>query len=252
MNKIIEALQNMKNNYKVINNLMYLLKWGNFILLCVIFTLPYYNFLKGTSIERLPLFDEKLQSLFSWNVTTYIFFGLVGGGLLIFLRKCCIDISVKIDNNTPMIFYNISEDLVGLISFFFFLMKFTNDILCYVHSIDIFTIQNQYFYIIYFLYCIFLFLKFLYRKYKIFWYYTDRNYLPYFDSTGIQIADDDKVIFYGCLYEIARQRNTSQWVLKSNIRSISSEKQLLLQDAVKDKDGEIKIYSKAKNRKHLW
>lgn len=247
MSAISKFIQEYHNDKMGLHKLFYLLRWVNFILLCLIYLSQYYNIFSGSIIERLPLFSEYWQKIFVKDIEFY-FICLVGIIIIqIFLRKNAINLSVSRHNSNIMAVYNVISDLFQMGILFFVMLKFINDILLYTHNTNIMNETNQKFYCFYLIYCIYLFAHSLYIKKCNYWYYADKRYLPYFDFEGNRIAADDRVIFYGTLYNLKCEKNEksdlNEWVLsKEGDHYISDENVITLQDAVRDKDGTIKIY----------
>lgn len=95
----------------------------------------------------------------------------------------------------------------------------------------------------------------IYKKIKNYWYFADIRYTPFFDCNNKRIAQNDSVIYYGRLYSIhlldveehsvfieeKRECRKKEWYLsKSNGGIICKE--ILLEDAVRDEKGKIKVY----------
>ena len=93
------------------------------------------------------------------------------------------------------------------------------------------------------------------QRKEIYWYFADIRYTPFFDCNNKRIAQNDSVIYYGRLYSIhlldveehsvfieeKRECRKKEWYLsKSNGGIICKE--ILLEDAVRDEKGKIKVY----------
>ncbi|WP_313184019.1 hypothetical protein [Lacrimispora sp.] len=99
-------------------------------------------------------------------------------------------------------------------------------------------------------FCLFLFRIFcwIYEKNKRYWDCVEKKYTPYFDSKGNRIPKEGNVVYNSKLYKVFWEKGDNddlrckgKWYLTEDTLG-PVYLNILLEDAVKDESGKIKIY----------
>lgn len=235
------------------------LKWISFICVCIILFLQYWNFYKNIPLESVPLLPIHLRNFldkytFGLFITLIIYY-IIGK---FFVRQIVILISGKSPSKFMPLF-DTFEDTFEIGIMLIITMKLMDNLIRFAHGINITRIFDQKLYFAYLLYCVILFLEWLYIKNSNYWYYSEISYTPYFDSLGNRISKDDNVIYFGELCKIYLEKNLDtcqerKWYLINDGIGII-QKKVLLEEAVKNPDGKIRVHEygmgeKGKDRKN--
>ncbi len=233
-----------------------LLKIISFLIVCATFIVQYWKFIFGINVEVLPTFPIFLNQFLD-KYTYIIFVGLiiykvVGHAIL---RYLIIRVEIKFNMKLfPVL--NMVEDTFEIGTLSILLLKLSNNLILCIHGVDVIKSADKNIYIIYLICCFCLFVNWLYIKNKNYWYFADIKYTPFFDCNGKRIAQNDNVIYYGRLYSIhlldleecsvfieekGKCRKKEWYLSKSNNSGIIC-KEILLEDAVRDEKGKIKVY----------
>lgn len=230
-----------------------LIRGISFFLACILFVLYNWDFTNGKIVKILPIYPEEWYFVFD----KYTFGCLLG--LIIYrflLRKMVyyIAICIKIDAKIDFLPICKTIEQVSEIGIMIILtLKISGDLLCWVNSIDCMTTENVRVYILYWICVIYIFAKWLYDKNATWVYYNDISYTPFFDSEGNRIAEDSMVIYWGKMYKVIATRkkvkemygaeiSKKEWYLTDLDSHILFLDELTLEGAVKDKEGNIKVY----------
>mgnify|MGYP004504373893 CR=1 FL=1 len=228
-----------------------LLKIVLFLLVCATFIVQYWKLAFWINLEVFPTFPIFLtQFLDKYTYKFFvglIFYKFVGYA---FLRYLVIRINIKL---FPVL--DTLEDTFEIGTLCILLLKLINNLFLCIHGVDVIKSEDKKIYLIYLICCFYWFVKGLYIKNKNYWYLADIRYTPFFDSDGKRIAQDDCVIYYGRLYKIhlldaeecsvfideKRGYRKKEWYLSKCDGGII-RKEVLLEDAVRDEKGKIKVY----------
>lgn len=242
-----------------------LLKTVSFLIVCATFIVQYWKFMLGINVEVLPTFPIFLNQFLD-EYTYILFLGLIIYKVVGYaiLRYLVISIETKFNIKLfPAL--NTAEDTFEIGTLFILLLKLGNNLLLCIHGVDVIKSADKKIYLLYFICCFCLFVKWLYIKNKNYWYFADIQYTPFFDCNGKRIAQNDRVIYYGRLYSIhlldveehsvfieeKREYRKKEWyLLKSNSGII--RKEILLEDAVRDEKGKIKVYEYGMGKKENY
>ena len=232
-----------------------LLKIVSFLVVCATFIVQYCKFMFGINVEVLPTFPIFLNQFLD-KYTYILFLGLIIYKVVGYaiLRYLVINIETQVNIKVFPVF-NTAEDIFEMGTIFILLLKLSNNLFLCIHGADVIKNADKKIYLLYLICCFCLFVNWLYIKNKNYWYFADIRYTPFFDCNNKRIAQNDSVIYYGRLYSIylldleehsvfieeKRECRKKEWYLsKSNGGIICKE--ILLEDAVRDEKGKIKVY----------
>lgn len=233
-----------------------LLKGISFLIVCATFVVQYWKLTFSFDIEVFPTFPKWLNQFLD-KYTYIIFAGLIiykviGYAILSYL---VISVEVKFDIKLLPIL-NTAENIFEIGAMFILSLKLSNNLFLCIHGVDVIENTDKNMYLIYLACCFWLFAQWLYAKNKNYWYFAHIKYTPYFDCDGKRIAQKDSVIYYGRLYNIylldveersvfiaeeERGYRKKEWYLSKSDSGIIC-KEILLEDAVRDEQGKIKVY----------
>ncbi len=253
--EIVNDVQKFRKDNIEAQKIVDLLKIVSFLIVCATFIVQYWKFMFGINVEALsafPIFLNQFLDKYTYIIfMALIVYKVVGYAILRYLV-----ISVEIKFNMKLFpVLNTVEDTFEIGALSILLLKLINNLLLCIHGIDVIKSADKKIYIIYLICCFCLFVNWLYIKNKNYWYFADIKYTPFFDCNGTRIAQHDSVIYYGRLYSIhlldveersvfieeKRECRKKEWYLsKSNSGII--RKEILLEDAVRDEKGKIKVY----------
>ncbi len=225
-----------------------LLRVFSFLIVFATFVVQYCGFEFGVNVKDLPMFPITLNQL----LDKYLFCLFVGlifykGILNDFLRYLVINVSIKFEIKLLPIF-NTVEDVFEIGTMFILLLRFSGNLLLCLQGVNVIENTDKNMYSIYLIYCFWWFVNWLYIKNKNYWYFVKIKYTPYFDCNGKRISEKDSVIYYGRLYDIClldagakSGYSKKEWYLLKFDSTIAREK-ILLEEAVRDERGKIKVY----------
>jgi hypothetical protein len=254
MNFLGEAWNICKNGMKfseekyAINKLAnYLRIISTFIIFLVLF-LQYWNFLKYFDVNKLPLFEYTLR-LFLHRYTFVLFVVWLTFNFAFDSIFTKIIIHIECQYKIRLLpLWNTIEDIFELSVSCLLVLFSLNIVIEFCNGIDILIKENKevYWVIIFYFACGVA--KWIYIKNSNHWYYLNKSYTDFFDTYGNRIAIDDKVIYNGKLYKVYCDRNfqnttknCNNWWLVDDAFGIVN-KNVLLEEAVKDEKGKIKVY----------
>lgn len=260
--EIVNDIQKiMKDNIEA-KKIVDLLKVLSFLIVCATFVIKYWIFAFSISIEVIPMFPTML-SRFLDKYAFKIFVGLIIYRVIgrAILRYFVICVEVKFDIKLLPVL-NTVEDVFEIGTMFILLLKLSNNLFLCIQGVDVIENIDKNMYLTYLVCCLGLFVNWLYIKNKNYWYLVDIKYTPYFDCAGKRIAEEDKVVYYGRLYNIhlvdVEERfvfmeekegcSKKEWYL-SKYNSGIIHKEILLEDAVRDEKGKIKVYEYGMGKK---
>ncbi len=233
-----------KDKY-AINKLADILRNISAIIILFLLLLQYWDFIDDYSIIKIPLFGDRLRDVLHKHsfvlFIVWIIFDTLStpffSKIVVLIESEC---KVKL---LPL--WNTIEDLFEISIASLMVLFSANSFIEFYNGYNVLTIENQKVYGLIILYIFFGIINWVYIKNSNRWYYIEKRYTDYFDMSGNRIAEDDKVIYYGKIYKIIYARedevmNSKLWLVEDTIRII--DKVILLEDAVKDEKGKIKVY----------
>lgn len=217
------------------------------LFLCVLFV-HYWNFFEYINLPLVPLFDNGIRSVLH-NYTHFIFIIaiLYFFPIKYFLEKLIINLEVS--RNVKLFpLWNTIEDLLGIAFAVIIALFFINCLTEFNHGYRTFDIRKDKVFIIFFYLFLFKIFCWIYAKNKRYWECVEKEYTPYFDCEGNRIPKEGNVVYNFKLYKVFWEkgdnddlRRKGKWYLiEDTLGPVYLD--ILLEDAVKDESGKIKIY----------
>lgn len=233
-----------------INKLARILRNISAILVLILLFIHYYDFLQQYHIERIPLFGDGVRNV----LHKYTFVLLIAGIVFdVFSTPLFTPIIIYLDSKCKiklLPIWNTIEDLLEICISGIMVLFSVNSWIEFYHGNNVLITENRRVYGIIVIYFILGFINWIYVKNSTWWYYHEISYTNYFDINGNRIAEDDRVIYYSKLFKIERVNvkeaenplnSKNKLCLVENPHGIITHN-ILLEDAVKDEKGNIKVY----------
>lgn len=255
--EIIKDVQKLREETIESKKIIGILRTITFLIVCTTFFVQYWNFKFSINIGTITLLPINLNHFID-NYTYTIFIVLIiykAVGYII-LRHIVISIGVKFNIKLfPVL--NTVEDVFEIGAMIILSLYLINNLILCINGIYVIKSVDKDLYLIYLICCLCSFVNWVYIKNKEQWRRGANNYTPFFDCNGKQIAQSDKAIYYGelydiCLLDIDKKERTAlipnekksgkkAWYIlkKGDFRKCE---EVLLEDAVRDEKGKIKTY----------
>lgn len=255
---VIGEFENLYKNGKefskdkyAINKIASIVRKISVILTFIILFLHYWNLVQYYNVEKAPLFADELRVLlhkYTFGLLViWIVFDTLSTPLF---SRIIISIESKCKKRLLPL-WNTIEDLLEVCSAGLMLVFITNALIEFSNGYNVFTKGNWKVYVLIILYFVFEIIKWVYIKNSNRWYYLEKAYTDYFDTNGNRIAKDDRVIYYGKIYKIVYARDSDEsetsivnrkklWITEDTYGTLNLD--IMLEEAVKDEKGKIRIY----------
>lgn len=215
---------------------------------CILFV-HYWNVFEYINVPLMPLFDNEFKIiLHNYTFGSFVFITIYYIFIRYFLEKLIINLKVYFEIQLFPLWHTI-EDFFGIIISFIIMLFFTNCLIEYIHGYEVLNKDNKLIFVLYFYLLLFKVFAWLYVKNESKWISLEKKYTPYFDCEGKRIPEDARVIYNGKLYKIflklknaGNSVDNKEWYLSDKMFGSTADLEILLENAVKDEKGKIKIY----------
>jgi hypothetical protein len=208
----------------------------------------YWNIFELVNLPLFPMFNNDFRLLLNNYTFGLLWFEIIYYVLLKYIfDKIIINLQFSIEIKLlPLC--NTIEDILEIVIELLLIMFFTNYLIEYNYGIITLDVFNDKVFVMYF--CIFAFRIFcwFYAKNANYWNYVEKRYTPYFDCEGSRIPEESSVIYNSKLYEVSLIKKNNnylsdkgKWYLVEDTHNGWMSSEILLEDAVKDGKGKIKI-----------
>ena len=252
--EIYNDVQNFRKDIGAANKIVDLFKIVSFLIIGVTFLFQFWRNPFNIDMKSLPIFPTVLSRFLDKYVfeifIALIIYKIIGDRLF---RYLVINVEVEFNIKLSPLF-NTVEDIFEIGTMFLLSLKLCRNLLLCIRGVNIVASTDKNMYLTYLACSLFGFVNWLYMKNKYYCDLAEIRYTPYFDYEGKRIAQEDEVIYYGRLYNVylldvedtefvekRKSFNKKEWYLsKDNIGII--RKEISLEEAVRDKNGKIKVY----------
>ena len=218
---------------------IYLLKILSLAGVVLIFILETYGVKHGIAIDiNGELVKQCSEELAEFCIRAFIVTLIYTFFVELWVREFLIEVKVRKDKNFFPIKATI-EDCYYILFYGGITVKIIFDLVLCLNGIEVVNGVNKIIYFWIFLCGVTRFVHRVHMQNKNAWYYRDMRYTNYFDTNGKRIAEDVDVVYRNKIYGLHKEDNN--WYLNEKGNTFLN-KDLLLEKAVQDSEGFLKVY----------
>lgn len=252
---IISDLQHFRQNKFAAAKILDWLTILSAVIICLTFIFAYEGHLIDINTEKLPIFPVALCQFLD-RYTAVLLYMLIFYKIIVkpLANRFLIYVCVKCEKNL-MPFFDTVDNILEIYVFFILAFKLTRNLLLCLEGTNEIIESDKSIYIICAIWFTLVFFYWLYEGNRDSWDLIGRKYTPYYDYDGKRIAEDDRVVYYNRLYYVhflevekgslseegGTHFNKREWYLSKDNSSII-HKEILLEEAVRDEKGKIKVH----------